>query len=199
MIPIIVVKFCLSLFLFWVFETRSYYVALAASSSSPFFFFDLVIFRHKSVTREHCLSYTIAAVSRVIPNSLFSFSLLSFFTCFPPLLPPGHGLWDKMLNGGWGPPFPEPLLHLPQLPRCEVTRAGLDFLEFSSYEIIKFPQCFLFFLFFSIASRFTGFEINSLVLCQCLAFIQWKVYRIFSISFFLWWAFFLLYILWLKL
>lgn len=117
MIPIIVVKFCLSLFLFWVFETRSYYVALAAPSSSPFFFFDLVIFRHKSVTREHCLSYTIAAVTRVIPNSLFSFSLLSFFTCFPPS--PSSRPWTLRQDVKWGmrPTFPWTTTSPPSTPQ----------------------------------------------------------------------------------
>lgn len=94
---------CIQVLSFFVsvlsFETRSYYVAMAASSSSLFFYFDLIIFRHKSVTRDHCLSYTITTVTKVIPNSLFSFSLLSIFTCF---LSPSSRPWtlSKMLNRG---------------------------------------------------------------------------------------------------
>lgn len=130
MISIIAFKFCLSLFLFWVFETRSYYVAMAASSSSLFFYFDLIIFRHKSVTRDHCLSYTITTVTKVIPNSLFSFSLLSIFTCF---LSPSSRPWtlSKMLNRGWGSPFPG----LPQLPKCWSCKSWLRF--FSNFLAMK--------------------------------------------------------------
>lgn len=124
------------------------------------------------------------------PDFFSSFSLPYFFTYFLSLLSPGLGLWGEMWNSWWGPSFtrasgsPPSASQVLGLQVC--TRVGLDlsFLKFPSYGNIKSSQCFLLFPFFSTVPRLTNFEINSLVLSQCLALYHGKCIEFFSIYFF---------------